>query len=188
MFEKEREKEFAMPDGHEARFEARLTEAFEGKRRKSYFWIGIAASIAVLLGLVFWMVPRSPALPSGEETLAEETRDTVTTPAGLSLGDLSPDLRKLEEYYTASINLELASLDISDENREVANEFISRLSELNLEYEQLNKELNEIGPNEETITAMIKNLQYRLQLLMNLKEKLKDLKSSEHETLQDISA
>ena len=188
MFEKEREKEFALPEGHEARFEARLEEAFAGTRRRSYFWIGIAASIVALLGLVIWMVPRNPSLPVGEESLVQEQTDTVTTPAGLSLGDLSPDLRKLEEYYTASINLELASLDISDENREVANQFIERLGELNTEYEQLNRELNEIGPNEETITAMIKNLQYRLQLLQKLKEKLNELKSSNNETLQNISA
>ena len=188
LFEKEREREFEMPEGHESRFEARLENAFSQKRRPSYFWIGIAASVVVLLGLVFWMVPGDPALPVGEETLVQEEADTTAAPRGLSLGDLSPDLRKLEEYYTASINLELASLSISDENRDMANEFIDRLSDLNTEYEQLNQELNVIGPNEETITAMIKNLQLRLELLLKLKEKLNALKSSNNETIQNISA
>ena len=177
-----------MPEGHESRFEARLENAFSQKRRPSYFWIGIAASVVVLLGLVFWMVPGDPALPVGEETLVQEEADTTAAPRGLSLGDLSPDLRKLEEYYTASINLELASLSISDENRDMANEFIDRLSDLNTEYEQLNQELNVIGLNEETITAMIKNLQLRLELLLKLKEKLNALKSSNNETIQNISA
>ncbi len=185
MFEKDRKREFTMPEGHEARFEARLEQAFTKKRTPSYYWMGIAASLLVLLGLVFWMLPKTPSLPEGEDSLVSQPQDTSTVvPAGLSLGDLSPDLRKLEQYYTASINMELASLDISEENREVANKFIARLGDLNSEYEQLNQELNEVGPNEETITAMIKNLQYRLDLLLKLKEKLNELKSSKNETVQ----
>ncbi|TNF71696.1 MAG: hypothetical protein EP302_06280 [Bacteroidetes bacterium] len=176
-----------MPEGHEARFEARLEQAFRQKTGRPFFWLGIAASVVALLGMAFWFFQKDPVLPVGEDALVEEQSDTISSPATLSLGDLSPDLRKLEEYYTASINLELASLNISDENREMADNFISRLSELNSEYEQLNEELNEIGPNEQTITAMIKNLQYRLQLLLKLKEKLNELKSSKNETVQASS-
>ena len=187
LFESEREREYPMPEGHEARFEARLEEAFRQKRPQSFFCLGIAASMVAMLGLAFWIFQKDPILPEGEGALVEEQSDTISTPSALSLGDLSPDLRKLEEYYTASINLELASLDISDENREVADNFISRLSDLNTEYKQLNEELNEIGPNEQTITAMIKNLQYRLQLLLKLKEKLNELKSSKNETVKSGS-
>ncbi len=176
-----------MPEGHEARFETRLEEAFQEKKPRPFFWLGIAASVVALLGMAFWIFQKDPALPEGEGTLVEQQSDTISSPSTLSLGDLSPDLRKLEEYYTASINLELASLDISDENREVADNFITRLSDLNTEYKQLNEELNEIGPNEQTITAMIKNLQYRLQLLLKLKEKLNELKSSKNETVQSSS-
>lgn len=187
MFESERKREFPMPQGHEARFEARLENSFGGKKPRPFFWLGIAASVAALLGLGFWMFRADPVLPEGEGSLVEEQTDSITAPASLSLGDLSPDLRKLEQYYTASINLELASLDISEENREVADTFISRLSDLNTEYGQLHEELNEIGPNEQTITAMIKNLQYRLQVLLKLKEKLNELKSSKNETVQTSS-
>lgn len=184
MFESERKREFPMPEGHEARFEARLEEAFRGKRSKPFFWLGIAASTVALLGLAFWIFRQDPSLPEGAGVVVEQPADTLAPASSLSLGDLSPDLRKLEQYYTASINLELASLDISEENKEVADNFISSLSDLNAEYEQLNEELNEIGPNEQTITAMIKNLQYRLQLLLKLKEKLNELKSSKNETVQ----
>jgi hypothetical protein len=184
LFEKDREREFSLPEGHEARFETRLEEAFDGKRVRPYFWMSIAASLVVLLGLVFWMLPKTPSLPDSQDSVVVQPQDTTSSPAALSLGDLSPDLRKLEQYYTASINLELASLDISDENREVANKFIERLGDLNTEYEKLNRELNEVGPNEETITAMIKNLQYRLDLLLKLKEKLNELKSSKNEAVQ----
>ena len=187
LFKSERKREYPMPEGHETRFEARLKEAFQENKPRPFFWLGIAASMVAMLGMAFWIFQKDPVLPEGEGALVEQQSDTISTPSALSLGDLSPDLRKLEEYYTASINVELASLDISDENREVADNFISRLSDLNTEYEQLSAELNEIGPNEQTITAMIKNLQYRLQLLLKLKEKLNELKSSKNETVQSGS-
>jgi ABC-type iron transport system FetAB ATPase subunit len=79
--------------------------------------------------------------------------------------------------------LELASLEMSPDNKVVVDDFMDRLSELNKEYKSLNNELNEVGPNEQTIGALIKNLQLRLQLLLKLKEKLHQLKSSENETV-----
>lgn len=188
LFKEEREKELKMPPGHEARFEKRLARSMDAGKSKSYLWMGLAASLIALLGLTLWF-QRGPDTPLEipEGSLVEQASDTAATSRGISLGDLSPDLEKLENYYTASINLELASLDISEDNREVANEFILRLGELNAEYKQLNAELNRIGPNEQTIGAMIKNLQYRLQLMLKLKEKLIELKSSKNETVQSNS-
>jgi SMC interacting uncharacterized protein involved in chromosome segregation len=54
---------------------------------------------------------------------------------------------------------------------------MERLEELNREYKKLNGELNSIGPNDQTITALIKNLQLRLQLLYKLRDKLKELQA-----------
>jgi len=70
----------------------------------------------------------------------------------------------------------------------VVDDFMDRLSDLNKEYKSLNNELNEVGPNEQTIGALIKNLQLRLQLLLKLKEKLHQLKSSENETVTKNNA
>ena len=103
------------------------------------------------------------------------------------MGDLSPDLKKIENYYVANINLELSRLEVSDENRGLVDDFMSRLSELDKEYQRLNTELNEIGPNDQTINALIKNLQLRLQLLQKLKLKLDQLKSSENEQVTSKS-
>ena len=108
-------------------------------------------------------------------------------PQGYSLGDLSPDLKKIENYYVANINLELSRLEVSDENKGLVDDFMSRLSELDKEYQRLNTELNEIGPNDQTINALIKNLQLRLQLLQKLKLKLDQLKSSENEQVTSKS-
>jgi hypothetical protein len=187
LFERERQKDVRMPEGHEARFEKRLEERLGRSKGGSFQWIGIAAALIALLGLAFWMQDRGPHPADPAESLVQQAVDSTRAQQGISLGDLSPDLRKLENYYTASINMELATLDISEENKEVANDFILRLGELNSEYEQLNEELNEIGPNEQTIGAMIKNLQYRLQLMLKLKEKLIELKSSKNETVHSNS-
>jgi hypothetical protein len=187
LFEREREKDFTMPEGHELRFEKRLGEALGSAKRRYFPWIGLAASVIALLGLTLWFQNREVTPAETPVILVQQAGDTTNTSKGISLGDLSPDLKKLETYYTASINLELANLDISDENREVANDFILRLGDLNSEYQQLNAELNDIGPNEQTIGAMIKNLQYRLQLMLKLKEKLIELKVSKNETVYSNS-
>ena len=188
LFKEEREKELMMPEGHEARFEERLDVFRNTSKNRSYLWMGLAASLIALLGLTLWLQNgKGTFVESPGEAVVEQAVDTTETNRGISLGDLSPDLEKLENYYTASINMELANLDISEDNREVANEFILRLGELNKEYKQLNAELNRIGPNEQTIGAMIKNLQYRLQLMLKLKEKLIELKSSKNETVHSNS-
>jgi hypothetical protein len=183
LFEEERAKKHKMKDGHEARFEARLDQAFprRGVIRLNAF-IGIAASVVILLGLGFVFIQQ---MQSGEavKTTVIDKNPKEEVPQGISLGDVSPDLKKVETYYVNSINLELAKLELSPDNKVVVDDFMARLGELNQEYKNLNIELNEIGPNEQTIGALIKNLQLRLQLLLKLKEKLHQLKSTQNETV-----
>ena len=100
---------------------------------------------------------------------------------GISLGDLSPDLKKIETYYITTINLQLAELADDPVNKDLVDSYMERLAELNKEYHRLNQELNELGPNDQTISALINNLQLRLQLLQKLKTKLNQLKSSKNE-------
>ncbi len=180
LFERERKRTPRMPEGHEARFEQKLRAAFPKPRPAFRAWLGVAASIVALLGLALWMYRPVPVVAEGPAQVVAS--DSVQPAPGLSLGDLSPDLRKVEQYYTANISLELASLDISPENKKMADDYIARLRELDVEYQSLVAELNEIGPNEETISAMIRNFQIRLQLLQKLKAKLNDLKQSKNET------
>lgn len=70
---------------------------------------------------------------------------------------------------------------MSDGNKKLIDEFMQRLLTLNDEYEFLIKELNSIGPNNQTVTALIENLKLRLQLLYQLKEKLNELKTTRNE-------
>lgn len=170
-----------MPPGHQQRFEAKLAKAFP-HRKKQGSWLRIAASVAVLCGVGYlgYRVFQSP-----ETTAAVVTQTEKSAPGTLTLGGISPDLRKVERYYVANINVALSELELSAENKPLIASYLDRLTELNDEYQKLNGELNEVGPNEQTVNALIGNLQLRLQLLYQLKEKLNELKQTNYEnTLQ----
>lgn len=182
LFKEQRENEkFKMKDGHENRFLSLLEEELpSAKRTNSYLWLKIAASVVIVLSIgSYLLLKESHNKDVIKTTVVEHTKDDLKK--SISLGDLSPELKKVENYYVANINYELSNLKVSEENKEVVDGFLSRLDELNVEYEVLNKELNEIGPNDQTIEAAINNLQLRLQLMQKLKSKLNQLKSSKNE-------
>jgi hypothetical protein len=100
--------------------------------------------------------------------------------------DISPDLKRVEQYYTSGIKDVLASLTITTDNKDVIDGYMQQLQVLDLEYESLNLELTQAGPTEETITALVDNLKLRLELLMKLKTKLKELKNNTNENISSI--
>ncbi|MBO0329322.1 hypothetical protein [[Muricauda] lutisoli] len=186
LFEKEREqKSFNMKEGHEDRFFAKLEEELPKdppKRKVISLWMQIAASVVVAVGLSFYYFNSNGGTVDPEEKITVVDRDNPSKEAqGISLGDLSPDLKKIETYYTTNINLQLSELADDPGNKELVDSYMDRLAELNKEYQRLNQELNELGPNDQTIGALINNLQLRLQLLQKLKSKLNQLKSSKNE-------
>ena len=81
----------------------------------------------------------------------------------------------------------MAKLEVSPDTKGLIDSFMEQLNNLNLEYKTLNNELKELGPNDQTITALIENLQLRLQLLQKLKRKLNELKLSKNEQINDTS-
>lgn len=185
LFAKERkEKTYSMKEGHEHRFSALLDSEMpvnpKVKKFNGFFWMKIAASviITIALGTYFFSQKRSAGVI--EETEVVEKTSKENNNQGISLGDLSPDLKKIESFYVANINLELSALEFNDENKAIVDGYMERLSELDKAYHNLNEELNNIGPNDQTINALIKNLQLRLQLLQKLKSKLNQLKSSKN--------
>ena len=180
LFEEEQRKEyFVMNRGHEKRFMDRLDKELGKDKKPSFFFLKIAATILVLIGLgtIFFIQRNNANIP----TTVVDKNTNVENKTGISLGDLSPDLKKVESYYVAHINLELAKLAVSDDNKEVVDGYMERLADLNSEYKNLTTELNQIGPNDQTISALIKNLQLRLQLLQQLKMKLNELQSAKNE-------
>ena len=168
-----------MKAGHEDRFLEKLDKEFPAPKRTSYFMLKVAASVAVLLGIGLYFIDWKGVDPNDTEVVDKDSPiESVKT---FSLGDLSPDLRKVEDYYVSTINFELSKLELTEDNKGLVDSYLEQLSELDEEYKKLNVELNQVGPNDQTINALIKNLQLRLQLLQKLKIKLNELKSSENE-------
>lgn len=186
LFESERGKKHRMKEGHESRFLKRLDTTMPTQEKNRWRYWPAAASVVLLLGIgIYYFSTDEPDFPS--KTSVVDKTDDIHKQQGISLGDLSPDLRKLENYYMANINLEISRLEVSAENKELVDNFMERLSDLNIEYHELNKELNAMGPNDQTITALIQNLQLRLDLLLRLKNKLNEFKSSNNEQVKNNS-
>lgn len=159
-----------MPKGHEVRFLKKLDEELSVKPNKSIFtFLNIAASVILLIGFSFG------AYQFMGSTKEEPPVETVTRK---SLGDISPQFKKVEDYYLANINLELSKMKVTPESKELFDGYLERLNELNKEYKRLEEELTQSGPNEQTVNALIDNLKLRLNLLYRLKEKLSELNES----------
>ncbi|MAG88086.1 MAG: hypothetical protein CMB97_12100, partial [Flavobacteriaceae bacterium] len=177
MLQEDKEsRKFKMPEGHQARFEDRLNKAFPKKRksggRKWFFQIAAILVIILAAGGFFYFNSGTSVDPYGpqvvetsEEKPVEEKKENTTATKQFQLSDVSPQYKKIEDYYMASLNMELAKLSINKENKELIDSFMKQLAELDKEYKRLNNELNELGPNEQTIEAMVANLQLRLELL-----------------------
>jgi hypothetical protein len=182
-----------LPVGHEARFKARLQANFGldksaiQVKNTELFWMKIAALTIAFIAVSMFGYHQ---LSQNNENDSFVERSPTTQPKEnvklVRLADISPDLKRVEEYYITGINKRLASLKITTDNKDVIDGYMQQLTVLDLEYESLNIELTEVGPSEETITALVDNLKMRLELLMKLKTKLKELKNHTNENISSI--
>jgi hypothetical protein len=148
-------------------------------KKRKFNWLQVAASVVLLLGLSFGAYNYFKAKPSiNNNTVATSKPVDIKT-----LGDVSPGLKKVEDYYLASINLELSKMEFTPETKDLFDGYLEQLDGLDKEYQRLSVELTELGPNELTVNALIDNLKLRLNLLYRLKSQLNDLKT---DTLKSI--
>jgi len=186
MLKNEKPEKSALSDGHEMRFAQRLEQSFPKKNKKpTFLWLKVAAAVILFLGLGYVTYLNFNQEETSDPVLVDNSGVDDALENQFTLGDLSPDLKKVEEFYTTGIEVQLASLRNDDDNKELIDGYMKRLNELNIEYEKLNKELNEVGPTEATITALVDNLKLRLELLFKLKNKLKELKQLENEQFSE---
>lgn len=174
-----------MKQGHEARFLDKLDTALPQQNKPKFSWLNIAASIVIILGISYGAykvfngdtetIEPIEVVNKGEDSKKESEAKKITT-----LGDISPEFKKVEDYYVANINLELSKVKITPENKELFDGYIAKLEELNTEYNRLSLELAK-GPDELTVNALINNLKLRLNLMYRLQEQLKRLKTIEAE-------
>lgn len=174
----------SMPEGHRERFSDLLDrELPQTGKPHTFFWMRIAAGFLLVLAagvFVFYQQAGNFVQPGNGVADTDQSGEEKVTE--ITLGDLSPDLGKIESYYLTNINMQLASLEMNDGTKQLVSGYMSRLAELNDAYKELTRELNEIGPNQQTVDALIENLQLRLDLLYRLKNQLDELKKEENET------
>lgn len=184
------EKQVHLPEGHEARFLVKRDKAFSNASQKKalpWFKMGIAAALLVGTG-IFTLLQFGSSETVSTQLSSEVPEKTTLVNKQMTLADVSPDLQKIENFYLTGINVQLASLEFSDDNKELVDGYMQRLSDLDEAYQQLNKELADMGPNEATINALIDNLKLRLELLFKLKNKLEELKNQNNEIFNSIQS
>ncbi len=182
--------------GHQKRFEARLEKALPVQKKRSNYYqvLQIAAIIVVALGVGAFFYFNNNGMPVQDnnqivDTPVEEKTSEETTPENeYRLSDVSPEFKKIEDYYMASVNIQIANLDMTPENKELIDAFMNKLETLDEEYIALNAEIQETGVNEETVEAMIANLQLRLDLLKKLKTKLNEIQQSKENRYENYQA
>ncbi|SDS22246.1 hypothetical protein SAMN04487764_1729 [Gillisia sp. Hel1_33_143] len=174
--------------GHHKRFERKLDKEFgKEKEHNSFLFFKVAAIFIIAIGVAFFYFnsKNTPTENKMVNTPDVEKTNSVQKKDNIQLSEISPEFEKIENYYLAGINLELAKLEINADNKLLIDSFMVELSELDKEYQRLNQDLNETGINEQTVQAMINNLQLRLELLFKLKNKLSDLKKSKSITYEN---
>ncbi len=162
---------------HRIDFEQLLQKELHQKSKNNYSFLKIAASVLILISLSF----------AGYKFINSDVSPTVVTtkdkPADKinSMADISPNLKKIEDYYLTKINYQLAKITITEENRDLLEVYLSQLSDLQKEYNTLNSYLNISDIDEFIIDELIENLQLRLQLMRQLKKKLETIENIKSE-------
>lgn len=175
LFKEDAQTHEKMPINHQNRFLKKLDDALPIESKSKFNWIKIAASVVVFLGLSFGAYNfLKQEVPIPNNTIVNT--NTVETK---TLGDVSPGLKKVEDYYLASINLELSKIEYTPETKDLFDGYVVQLEELDKEYKRLSVELTQSGPSELTVNALIDNLKFRLNLLYRLRAQLKELNTSE---------
>lgn len=178
--------------GHRERFEQKLDRSLpKGKKSNRFFFLKIAAVFIIALGIgLFYFGNRNEGGTETQivDTPPEESIDEIYNESQFQLSDFSPEFKKIESYYLAGINMELAKLEVNNDNKALIDAFMLQMEELDKEYQRLNAELQETGPNEQTIEAMIANLQLRMDLLRKLKSKLNEIKQSKNKSYENLQA
>lgn len=189
LFRKERERQKpALRDGHKERFAALLEEELpQGRETNRFLFFKLAASVVILLGIGWLFYPTSALDPVQQVVESSMDMEQETVPDKVfDLQEIAPEFEKIENFYLASLNLELANLEVNDRNRGMIDSFMDQLAGLDKEYQHLNQELFEYGANSQTLEAMINNLQFRLELFKHVKSRMEIDKKKMKESYENV--
>lgn len=172
-----------LPNNHRNNFEQLLQKELHQKTKNNYTFLKIAASVLLLISLSF------TGYQLFNSDVSQDVVQTKDEPSNKinSLADISPDLKKIEDYYLMHINYQLSKIKITDENRIVLDTYLVQLGELQEEYNNSIAEIDSDEISEETINALIDNLQMRLKLMYQLKAQLKKIENLNKQENENIT-
>ena len=160
--------------GHQQRFLEKLKQqstVAESSKQKTNYWkpfLAVAASIVLCFSVFTVMQQQEP-----------EVKD---------LASVSPELSRTQDFFTLAIQNELASLEAqrAPETEKLIDDALKQLHVLEVDYEQLKKDLTESGDDNRVIYAMISNFQNRIDVLKQVLENIEEVKAyNEHATSQN---
>jgi hypothetical protein len=142
-----------------------------GKREKVVrlsFLLKMAATIVVALGIGLW-------------TYQYQKKEVM------DLSNIDPQLAKQQIHYASLIEVKRSELKrIEKEEPQLYNEFSSEIRKMDLSYQKLKSDLPASPNQEETVRAMIQNLQVQIELLnqqLNVIQQINKVKKEQkHET------
>ncbi len=185
----EKDNEYLTP-GHEMRFLDRLNESFPQPEKKSKIVLfnNTFSKYYVAASLVLIFLLGSYTFFDLQQNDFSTVLKQESNKSQLNLADVSPEFKKIEDYYLASINVELASLQVNSSNKKLLDTFMEQLSKLDEEYQLLQQDLKNEADLNIAIDALIQNLQLRLDLLQEFKEDLNTKNEQQNTTYQNLQA
>ena len=160
------------PEFHLERFEKKLTEKEMPTPKKSFakYYLAIAASLLLLLGIGIGKITSTPGNPN------------------IEMASISPKMQKTQLYYTNILQGELAKIKQMEnpDNKKVIADFLNQIQKLENHYLKLTLELKKNG-NQKIIFAMISNYQKRIEILKNLMIQLDKINAQKHFSHENIS-
>ncbi len=157
--------------GHFDRFEAKLDNEFDKRTKwnpRSWVWLAIAASVALLIGIWF---------------------GGYSAKQGLELADVSPQMEETQNFFVSTIKQEIESINLkrTDENQQIIEDAFKQLNKLEENYDLLTIELEKSNEDKRIIYAMISNYQQRIEVLQTLLQQLDEIQQiktiSDEETI-----
>jgi hypothetical protein len=105
----------------------------------------------------------------------------------MTLGDVSPQYREVENYYIHQVNImedEIGSVNISNDP-EQKQMLMTELKSMDSVYVKLQKELNDNPDDERIINAMIEHYQTKVEVMTYIVNQLKAIRNENQNTNED---
>lgn len=166
--------EMEPPDGHFNRFKKKLENKVRGKKIFMFPQVLKIASVIVLIIM--------SSLWTYEKIFLNKNSE------GLSLSDISPEYKEVEQFFVYEVNLKYKQINktklFSDSTQKLI--VIQELSEMDSIYNCMKKDLKTNPDDERVINAMIEHYQLKLEIMNNILEQLQQInnKQTDHENTE----